>query len=212
MAIDYTGKLPCEETDCTQIENLITNALARQIAKSAGVVIQRSPVGLYYGMFHTPVRSCSVHCHRIYISCPVAKSDWDCLTDDHCPNNIQVAAFSVRCHWPRARQVGASRRNDHEAEIGDCEAWHQLILEFQFSIYASDAACQLKIINGLDSCVHGTHVVIPKMPKGFSRFAMTTFGKPYIHPYYRILSLGLGDLENLHSGSAYPVIDPRIEE
>ena len=58
LAIDYTGKLPWREAECVEIENLTTNAVARHIAKHAGVVIRRYPIGLHHGMFHTPVRSC----------------------------------------------------------------------------------------------------------------------------------------------------------
>ena len=58
--------------------------------------------------------------------------------------------------------------------------------------------------------MHGTHIVVSKRPDGFSRFVMTTFDKPYIHPFYRILSLGYGDLDQLKN-SCYPIVDPRVE-
>lgn len=88
--------------------------------------------------------------------------------------------------------------------------WHQLVLEFGFQIYPADALTQQNIIRTLDGFTHGTHIVIPVTPPGFSRFSLSVFDKPYIHPYFRVLSLGLGDLENLHDQRRITV-DPRIQ-
>eukprot|EP01052_Picozoa_sp_SAG31_P019911 SAG31_NODE_1473_length_8207_cov_2.716330_4_plen_116_part_00 len=100
--------------------------------------------------------------------------------------------------------------HQHEAAATAELPWHQMVLEFTFDIYSNSPSAQLSIIRALDAVSHGEPIVVPKLPSGFSRFELSVFGSPYMHPYYRILSLGLGDLECLHNDSM-PAVDPRID-
>jgi hypothetical protein len=119
----------------------------------------------------------------------------------------RVGCFRVSTRWPRAH-FSSEGVVDHDGRghgANERLPWHQMVLEFEFSLYLADPASQAACIRAVEGIEHGCHISVPKAPQGFSRFQLTAFGTPYIHPYHKILGLGYGDLAKLHNG-CHPMV------